>query len=296
MNKDESVRYPQSADLFRFCKEALNIKHNFEVKVIDQHVGAILGFDPADCSHWKKGKKNIKSLQTVNAIAQHLDVDSRIVSDLVSGKVDLEQSIQEFKGYGPTQPSQKFYEELKKEYFRDPSRFAHNGRSRSIDEVMNIDRNMILDCAQKALDSAGVKSCPVLLPEIVDALDHVSLDETPLSDRELVKIVPSNGEQTWTIQVRAGDTLPHTRFLTAKAIGKILLAPADALRPDDSSELLDAQSYLFASLLLMPKHLFALAMREVDDTQDIVQQLSEIFWMSRSLVNSRLKDYFRNGN
>ena len=59
MKKSAENRYPHSAELFRFCKEALNIKHNFEVKVIDQHVGAILGYDPADCSHWKKGKKNM---------------------------------------------------------------------------------------------------------------------------------------------------------------------------------------------------------------------------------------------
>jgi len=57
MKKADENRYPHSADLFRFCKEALNIKHNFEVKVIDQHVGAMLGYDPADCSHWKKAKR-----------------------------------------------------------------------------------------------------------------------------------------------------------------------------------------------------------------------------------------------
>ena len=59
MKKVEANRYPHSATLFRFCKEALEIRYDGNVKVIDQDVGAILGYDPADCSHWKKGKKNI---------------------------------------------------------------------------------------------------------------------------------------------------------------------------------------------------------------------------------------------
>ena len=98
MKRTDENRYPQSAELFKFCKEALNIKHNFEVKVIDQHVGAILGFDPADCSHWKKGKKNIKSLDTVKAIAQHLDADERDVA--TSSRIDHDRQVShEVRGY-----------------------------------------------------------------------------------------------------------------------------------------------------------------------------------------------------
>ena len=31
-------------------------------KLHDQEIGAILDFNPSDCSHWKKGEKNIKSI------------------------------------------------------------------------------------------------------------------------------------------------------------------------------------------------------------------------------------------
>jgi len=75
MKKVEANRYPHSATLFKFCKEALEIRYDGNVKVIDQDVGAILGYDPADCSHWKKGKKNIRSLSTLRSIADHLNVD-----------------------------------------------------------------------------------------------------------------------------------------------------------------------------------------------------------------------------
>ena len=31
-------------------------------KVHDQEVGAILSFNPSDCSHWKRGEKHVKSV------------------------------------------------------------------------------------------------------------------------------------------------------------------------------------------------------------------------------------------
>src|SRR6185295_12883698 len=55
MKKTAENRYPNSATLFKFCKEALEMRYEGNVKVIDQDVGSILGYDPADCSHWKKG-------------------------------------------------------------------------------------------------------------------------------------------------------------------------------------------------------------------------------------------------
>ena len=59
MKKIDEMRYTNSATLFKFCKYALALRYEGKVKVLDQDVGAILGYDPADCSHWKKGKKNI---------------------------------------------------------------------------------------------------------------------------------------------------------------------------------------------------------------------------------------------
>ena len=322
----ESPRYPQSAELFKFCKEALAIKHNFEVKVIDQHVGAMLGFDPADCSHWKKGKKNIKSLQTVNTLAAHLQIDPRIIADLVTGRAALSESLQEFKGYGVTQPSQKYYEELKREYFKDPTKFALDGQARSLDEVTQVDTQAIAHRANEILQQAQVKACPVLIPEILAVLPSIKLSYLEHNDPDVMTETVSIGREQdlWTITVvfpkqlqaptseesaeasseiqppqqnnaKLPEMRPHLRFMIAKAIGKIMLCgdlPVETLN-NANDELVDAQSNLFASRLLMPTELFALSMREVDDSRDIVQQLAEIFWMSRSLVNLRIRDHFK---
>jgi hypothetical protein len=285
-NNKETVRYPHSAELFRFCKEALAIKHNNTVKVIDQHVGAILGFDPADCSHWKRGRKSIRSLQTITAIAKHLSIDARIVSDLVSGRADLSESIQEYKGYGATELSTQFFDELKQSYFRDPLKYAIDGKSPSFDELTVLDVRAIDRKAEDLLDRAAIRSCPVLIPEVLSVLPEVRL-QVVANDESPVTLGGQKG--SWVIEVQPGcDQKPFGRFLIAKAIGRIVLDPD---RPaNESNELIEARSNHFASALLMPYPLFAVAMREVDDTRDIVSQLAETFWMTRSTVNLRLKD------
>lgn len=296
------VRYPQSAELFRFCKEALAIKHKHGVKVIDQHVGAILGFDPADCSHWKRGKKSIRSLNTVNTIAKHLEVDKRLVTDLISGRTDVPESLQEFRGYGPTELSTSFYEDLKREYFRDPARFAVDGRSPSLDEIATIDGAAIAKVAEALLSRASISSCPVLIPEVLAALPEVRIEtfvpatsgqESDESRAEPIEppepVALTGGPGAWVIRLRPGtDQKPYGRFLIAKAIGRVVLDPQRPLAENDERS--ESRANHFASALLMPFQLFNLVMREVDDTRDVVAQLAEAFWVSRSAVNLRLKD------
>lgn len=291
MKKSDENRYPHSADLFRFCKEALNIKHNFEVKVIDQHVGAILGYDPADCSHWKKGKKNIKSLQTINTIANHLEVDPRFVTDIISGKSDLEESIQEYKGYGAFTLTPKYYDDMKREFFRNPSRFAVGGEARNFEQVVDLQRDQACTITQKILSDANVKSCPVMIPELLQSLPHVTLREGEGIDRPVLTTLEDGH---YTITFRKGDMKPHLRFLIAREIGRIHLYPT--LAEQDSDELVAARINLFASLLLVPGHLLQLVTKQLDHTRDLIQQLSESFWVSRSVVNVRLKDFLTLGN
>ena len=118
MKKTVENRYPHSATLFKFCKKALEIRYEGNVKVIDQDVGSILGYDPADCSHWKKGKKNIHALSTLRTIADHLNLDEGLLIDIAAGKVDLEEAIFEFRGYGAFNLNNRHVEDLKKDFFR----------------------------------------------------------------------------------------------------------------------------------------------------------------------------------
>ena len=292
----EDNRYPHSAELFRFCKEALNIKHNFEVKVIDQHVGSILGFDPADCSHWKKGKKNIKSVQTLQSIATQLEIDPRLVADVATGRVDLEESLQEYRGFGGFSLSEKVQDELRREYFRNPTRFAQGAEPAPFEQVIDLQRSRSLTLTQELIVNAEVTALPVFLPEFLEALPHINIEQSPhqLPPHQLVLTQAQEGGR-YRIVYRPGEMRPHIRFLLARELGRILLeAPGPTDAPLDDLWL--ARTNIFASLLLMPTALLQLATREADHTRDLIQQLCDVFWLSRSLVNARLKDYFINGN
>ncbi len=262
MKRSEENRYAHSATLFKFCKEALNIKHNFEVIVIDQHVGALLGFDPADCSHWKKGKKNIRSIHTINTIAESLDIDARLVTDIVSGQVGLEESVQEFRGYG------------------------------AFESTIDLQREQIFVAAQQLLENADIRSCPVLIPEVLSVCQNIALVQTEPESEKLVETTIELGQNV--IRMRKGEMKPHIRFLLAREIGRVVLHPSlIAAVPFNTVE---SRLNTFAMLLLIPSPLLQVATREANNSRDLVQQLSDFFWMSRAVVNARIKDFFTHGN
>src|SRR4051812_45087653 len=166
MKKTAENRYPHSATLFKFCKEALEIRYEGNVKVIDQDVGSILGYDPADCSHWKKGKKNIRSLATLRSIADHLAIDERLLIDVASGTVGLDEAIFEFKGYGEFDLQGKTIDNLRKEFFRNPSKWNPEGASTSFDDLFQFSRDKIAGTVDAILEKGNFREAPIYLPEI----------------------------------------------------------------------------------------------------------------------------------
>ncbi|MEN9808485.1 MAG: hypothetical protein RLZZ488_52 [Pseudomonadota bacterium] len=288
MKRTDENRYPQSAELFKFCKEALNIKHSFEVKVIDQHVGAILGFDPADCSHWKKGKKNIKSLDTVKAIAQHLDVAERDVLDIIAGRADVEESLQEYKGYGLSGLSAKQLDELKREYFKNTARFQTLLGVQNFDELVDLKRDVTVAHAEELLLRARVGALPVMLPEVLEILDSgIRVVEGSAQQSTAVTVQTTDG--VTTITHRAGIMKPYLRFMIAREIGRHLLIGQQQL--PELQPLVDIRLNIFASALLIPTSLLQAALRHADPSSDPVEQLSVLFWVPRSVVSARLKDF-----
>jgi hypothetical protein len=298
MSKSEENRYPNSAELFKFCKEALSFKHHNEVKVIDQHVGAILGYDPADCSHWKKGKKNIKSIQTVNTIAQHLDLDARLVTDLVSGRMELVECLQEYKGYGASVVSLKHQEEMKREFFKTHSNRDTEHSGHSFEAFTDLKRALSLKLSQDILAHSQVKSCPVMLPEL-SFPQSLKLTVSFLTDSHGPKTSGSFFESTSIehathVTVSSNRTLPHTRFLLARELGRILLEIPESVA--DTDELNCARINLFAGLLLIPGHLLQKVCRQLPASCDLVAEMASIFWVGRSVMTARLKDFMQNGN
>lgn len=295
MKKIEENRYPNSATLFRFCKEALELRYEGNVKVIDQDVGSILGYDPADCSHWKKGKKNIRALQTLRSIADHLNIDERLLIDIASGRVGLEEAMFEYRGYGSFSLQGESLDSLKKEFFKNPTKWQTEGGLRPFEELFDIDRPGMGRVVDRILEAGKLSEAPMYLPELFQAIPNIALvsDETITTATQIT--VEGEGETAQTtIRFRGPEMRPYVRFVAAKELFKHLCRTKNALvgkfaqRPQ---EVIDIQSNLFASMVLVPGKLLRTEVERIDGSFDIVMQLADLFWVSKALMNQRLRDY-----
>ncbi len=298
MKKTEENRYPNAAVLFKFCKEALEMRYEGNVKVIDQDVGAILGYDPADCSHWKKGKKNIRALATIRTIAEHLNVDDRLLIDITAGRVGYEEAVFEYKGYGAFALAGKHLENLKKEYFRNPAKYESESSGLTFEDLFDTNRPAVAEMVAKVLEKANIQEAPIYLPEIAKAypcfvLEHNSELETSH------QVVKSTDGLVTTFKYKTAESRPFMRYLMAKEFFKSLIlsknpvAEKFAKSPD---EILDIQANMFVSMLLLPKNLLKHEVERIDSSFDIINQLAETFWVSKALMNQRLKDFLEFSN
>ncbi len=83
-------------------------------EVHDQEVGSILAFNPSDCSHWKRGEKNIRSVFSLAKLAKELRVEQTLIHDLASGAIQLEEAYYEFtesKKFNEVQSADQMSEE-----------------------------------------------------------------------------------------------------------------------------------------------------------------------------------------
>jgi hypothetical protein len=298
MKKTEENRYPHSATLFRFCKEALEIRYEGNVKVIDQDVGAILGYDPADCSHWKKGKKNIRALSTLRGLAEHLNVDERLIIDIASGAVGLDEAIFEYRGYGAFAISGRHLENLKKEYFKNPGRWQIDGTPASFETLFDVNRPAVLKMVRAIIEQGRFTEAPIYIPEVLQMFPAITIVAEQVIEKPFIVEYTGEGSDTkLTIRHRASDSRSFIRFLIAKEIFNWIVRSGHALGAAFTgapAEVLDIQGNAFAGLLLVPGDFMRREVERIDSSLDIVQQLASTFWVSKALMNQRLRDYMEN--
>ena len=294
MKKTAENRYPHSATLFRFCKEALEIRYEGNVKVIDQDVGAILGYDPADCSHWKKGKKNIRALGTLRSIADHLNIDERLLIDITSGKIGLKEAVFEYRGYGNFSFLGHHLENLKKEFFKNPGKWQKE-ESSTFEELFDIDRNSVATCAQEVLKAGNFVEAPIYIPEVFQIFPNIKLESNEsMQDSIEIENIGTGKDTKMKVIYQGPEMRPYIRFLAAKQLFLFLCQSENEMAykfRKTPAEVLDIQSNLFAGMLLVPGNLLRKEVERIDSSMDIVMQLSEIFWISKALMNQRLRDY-----
>ncbi len=298
MKRIAENRYPHSATLFQFCKEALALRYDGNVKVIDQDVGAILGYDPADCSHWKKGKKNIRSLTTLKNLADYLQIDDRLLIDIASGRVDLEEAVFEFKGYGQFALQGQNLENYKKEFFKNPEKWTREGRSKPFEELFDINREHVVKIVENILLDGQFREAPIYLPEVYSRFGKIELINVhDLEKDRSVEYTGAGTDMRAVVKFRDSEMRPYLRFLIAKDLFLFLCRSRNELVRaffHSPEEVLDIQGNIFAGLLLIPGSHLRKEVERIDCSLDIVQQLANLFWVSKALVNKRLGDYMEN--
>ena len=298
MKKTVEVKYPNSASLFQFCRKVLD--HKFGgIRVIDQDVGQILGFDPADCSHWKKGKKNIRSIQAMKSIAEHLGVDEKLVVDIASGEVDEFEGYQEFRGYGAFAIDPKVFEVAKKDFYLKNASTWTREKEMAFKEKFDANEPAITKLVSEIHAKINFSEAPLYLPEVAAAYPQLRLapvdskEQDADTDPDWVDSAKT-AEKTEIKYVAGREVRPFMRFRIAKKIGEHFLAQSGLHTTSDLGEhvehIADIQSNIFAARLLTPEILVRKEMQQISVSKDIVSQLSEVFWVSKSFMNARLKE------
>jgi hypothetical protein len=293
MKKMLENRYPHAAILFRFCKEALALQENRPPRVIDQDVGAILGYDPADCSHWKKGKKNIRSLATFKSIAHHLHMDETLLIDIVSGKVDLEEALFEYKGYGAFALRGPQFD-LNKNTMIALESHTESAATEKWDTLFPLHQAAIQSAVDQILQKGAFQEAPLYLQEVIQLFPALRLR---VDAEQKTPVVSSQEGDLRIIQVQSLDMRPYIRFLVAKAIFSFLSETHHPfLTPELQKETRDKQGDIFASRLLIPNEFLKREVSQLDCSIDFIERLAAHFWVSKSLMTQRFREYIQEKN
>jgi len=291
MKKTTEIKYPNSANLFQFCRKVLDQKFG-GIRVIDQDVGQILGFDPADCSHWKKGKKNIRSIQAMKSIAEHLGVDEKLVVDIATGDIEDSEALFEYSGYGLFSIDAKLFEQAKKEYYRKNASTWTKEKENEFKIKFDVNEAAIDAIVSEIHTKINFDEAPLYLPEVVTHYPELKLVSSELAADAKESVEANKSGKNVTITYKSDNEMrPYIRFRIAKAMSQYFLGDLQAELHDEGyrAHLQDIQGNLFAAKLMTPAALIRKEMQNVNVSKDVVTQLAETFWVSKTFMNRRLK-------
>lgn len=264
----ETQRFPQSALLFRFCLRVLETRKR-GVKVHDQEVGNILQYNPSDTSHWKRGKKAVRSIYALEALSQSLDVDLETIQDVSDGLLEFEEAWFDFS---EAEEERKLVKDLDAGLLRE-----RRDRQIALEKV-----------ATQILAKANIGSVPVYLPEVLSVLPFVQVSQGDVSDKiaRSSRIKPGQ----YSIRYRKGELRAHTRAAIGREIARVILysereqfsIPA---RIDNLAmfEIID-----LSNALLVPKESLRNEMQKISSRVNMVRVLADVFWVPKSVIRSRL--------
>ena len=272
MKRSGNVKFPNSVQLFKFCHKVM--MHRKGSKIRDQEVGAILNFNPSDCSHWKRGEKNVRSVFALGKLAEALDIESALIHDVASGSVLLEEA---------------FYEYLESKAYQDIFSVELVQSERGIEA-----RKRVLAFVEQIQKESEFVTPPLYLPEVMRAFSFIATQPVEMLDKLSRILRVKLGK--YCIQFKKGELKPQTRMSMAKDLARIVFEGERKRFPElgePDGELFEYEEILFTANLLAPKAMLKAEMLKMDARKNIVSELAGLFWVPKSLVCFQLQDMVR---
>ena len=273
MRRSAVAKFPNSVQLFKFCHKVLMDQKGG--KVHDQEVGGILNFNPSDCSHWKRGEKNIKSVFALAKLADALGLEISLIHDLAGGGCSLEEAFFEYR------EARLFPHILKKAHEQ-----GHGPMSKA--------RSRVESFVQGLHEKAELTTLPIYLPEIMRFFPFVLIHPVDMMDR-LSRILRKKPGY-YTIHFRRGDLKPQTRMSIALDLARIIFEAERGKFPElgpATSDLIDFEEMMFVANLLAPKNLVQEEIKKLDPRKNFVSELATILWVPKALICFQLQDMVR---
>ena len=242
-------------------------------KVHDQEVGAILDFNPSDCSHWKRGEKNIRSVFALSRLADALKVDTALLYDIASGLLSLDEAYYEYK---EVQSIRSILNETRK-HEEDPDFKEYVGR--------------VMKFVEDIHTKAEYKTPPFYLPEIFNFFSFVTLQPVEMIEN-LSRVLRTKPGQ-YIIQFKKSELMSQTRMSIVENLGKILLEVERERFPElgaYDSRFAKNEGLTFVTNMLVPKELLRRELIKVDTRQNLILELSSLFWAPMVLVRYQLQN------
>lgn len=270
MKRSGAVKFPHSVQLFKFCQKVM--MHQKGSKVRDQEVGSILNFNPSDCSHWKRGEKNVRSVFALAKLAEALSVETALIHDITSGSADLDEAFFEYQ-------EARSYRGLKEQ------------SQAAAEENLTAARTRVLEFVQQIQQECDFQTPPLYLPEVMRTFAFISTQPVEMLDK-LSRILRVKAGQ-YCIQYKKGELKAQTRMSMVKDLARIIFEGERERFPEFGPVvpgLLAYEQQLFVANLLLPRGLILQEMSKMDGRKNVIAELAAIFWVPKSLVSFQLQD------
>lgn len=269
MRKSSDIqRFPQSALLFRFCFRVLETRKR-DSKIHDQEVGNILQYNPSDTSHWKRGKKAVRSVYALEALAEHLDIDLDTIQDICDGTLDFDEA---WFDYVEAEEDRKATTDLTPAIW--------NERRNSQLALEKVAANILVN--------AHIQSVPVYLPEVLNAIPFIQVVQGEVSDKIARSSRVKPGQ--YSIRYRKGEMRAHTRCAIAREIARVILfSEREQFNISSKSDNLSFFEIVdLSNALLVPTAALRSEVQKVSNRVNMVKTLADVFWVSKSVIRARL--------